>query len=359
MCGIAGVLKLGQEPISPDMLTSLLLGIQHRGGDATGIAMMTGNRLTVHKKDEIAWKYVASEGYKNYLRENLTDQTHAVILHTRAWTVGSPHKNENNHPLTLGRSAIVHNGGVSNHNDLFKELNLKRGAETDSDIIRAIVDKEGMTKKAIRVLNRLSGPVAAAILHQDFPRHLMLLRSGSPLVLGKYKGFLMWASEKKAIHVASRQWQKKYGLYFQANRADLMFNPMYRESGWILDIDEMIAHEDDGEYEPWHDEFKSCQNYTRPTYNVHEKFQDKQNRKEAEKAKDNPPPVPLLPVGKTESGALPVVKGNDEEEVYVECPNCSTKEKPVFLFRSKALENVPLTRVKCSLCNKPFAGGTA
>jgi asparagine synthetase B (glutamine-hydrolysing) len=355
MCGIAGAVRLGKDPITPEMVNSLLLGVQHRGGDATGIAMMTKNKLSFFKKDEIAWKFCSLPEYREFLRKELTPETQTVILHTRAWTLGSPHKNENNHPVTVGKAAIVHNGGISNHAQLFAELKLKREAEVDSDIIRAIVDKYGITKQALRTLNKMSGSCASAIIHKDFPRELMLLHSGSPLVIGQFKGFLMWASEKKAIHVASRLWEKRWGMFWQKNRSDLMFNPVHRESGLILNIDEMIENENNPEWTPWHDKFTSCSNYIAPKYDVHGKFHMNQQRKSAEAEKEEraktqpvaPPPLKESPIT-----AVGAVEPSTHESHYVQCPNpdCEASLEIESKYRK-----VDLKLMACCFCKTLLA----
>jgi asparagine synthetase B (glutamine-hydrolysing) len=366
MCGIAGILRLTDKPINQEQIKSLLLGIEERGGDATGIAMMTDGKLTVHKNDAIAWQYLSQKGFKDYIEENLKPTTQSVILHTRAWTTGSPHINANNHPLHSGKSAIVHNGMISNHTFLFNDMKLKRGAETDSDIIRAIVDKEGLNKKTIRSLNRLSGSCASAILHPDHPKKVMLLRSGSPLVLAHDGDHIMWASTKKALHLAARQWKRRNGIWFQANRAELMFNPMAEESAWILDADEMIAHAEDADWAgPWHDRFASCSHYTAPNYRTHDRYAEKQARKAAEAAKDDSKEEPQKPEGVVAkpdadkgSANVPTAvdvaeKSTDGEapELRVKCTNASCG---MYLNVPARLQNVPLNMLQCNECKKPL-----
>ena len=123
MCGIAGVKRFGDAPITVDQIRVLLCSLQHRGTDATGIALMKGDKILVHKNDDEAWRYVSSKSFSDFIDTNLTDDVDTALLHTRAATCGNPRENKNNHPLTLGGAAIVHNGMISNHIDIFKKLN--------------------------------------------------------------------------------------------------------------------------------------------------------------------------------------------------------------------------------------------
>jgi predicted glutamine amidotransferase len=277
MCGIAGVMRLGAEPISHEQLKVLLLGVQHRGMDATGIAVLRAGKVTVHKSDDPAWKFITQKDTEKFLQEYVTPETDVVTLHTRAATKGDPRQNDNNHPMFAGHAAVVHNGMIHNDDDLFKELKVKRYAETDSDIIRAIVDKDGMTKKGIRTLNRLRGSAACGIISSDFPTKLMLLRAGSPLVLARTEEYLMWASEKDPLHKAARIWHRYWGIEFQSSRPMLSWHPVETSTAFLIDFERL--RQDPNTYEAWHDEFDICSYYNRPTYRGYDGFAAKQTSK--------------------------------------------------------------------------------
>lgn len=250
MCGIAGIVKYGEDPIQVDQIRLLLTGVEHRGRDATGVALQyEDGKILVLKEDDPAWDFVSSEAFDEWMEEKLTPQVTTVILHTRKATKGSPYKLANNHPMFSGKAAVVHNGHIYNDDDLFKEMKLERGAETDSDIIRAIVDKEGLSRAALRHLGRMRGAAAIACLHPDYPRHLLLGRSSSPLVLGSTDKWLVFASEKHAIHRAMRPWVKRFGVWFQQQSLDMAFSTMADNSIWLLGPEGLL----------WHDKFETAQ----------------------------------------------------------------------------------------------------
>src|SRR5208282_6156228 len=182
MCGIAGIRKYGEKPIEEHMIRLLLTSMEKRGNDATGIAMQNkkGDVFTL-KNDVPAWTFVTSDNYNNWIDEHLTDDIEQVILHTRAATKGSPRFAKNNHPLFNGKAAIVHNGKIENDDELFKRHNLERAADTDTDIVRAIVDKFGITKQAVARLEDIRGSAAIAALSPEYPGMMIVGRSGSPL----------------------------------------------------------------------------------------------------------------------------------------------------------------------------------
>jgi asparagine synthetase B (glutamine-hydrolysing) len=237
MCGIGGVKKFGEEPITPYHITSLAIGLATRGLDATGIALADDEDIHVLKNDVPAWKFVGSKSFKHFIKLHLTKDTHTVLVHTRAASAGkgTPRKVYNNHPMFDGETAIIHNGFIHNDDEIFKALGkVKRYAETDSDVIRAIVATHGMGKKGIRELNKLNGSVASAIISKREPRKLLLLRSGNPLVLGHLGELLFFASEKKAIHQATRPYRKWRNFAFQQGSSRVEFSPFPIDSAQLI-----------------------------------------------------------------------------------------------------------------------------
>lgn len=271
MCGIAGIKRFGPEPIRTEQIKFLLCSLEHRGADATGIALVNpGDKdVQVCKSDLPASQFVSTKLVEKFLRDNLREDTETVLLHTRFATQGAPRINNNNHPLYAGLSAVTHNGCIFNDDWLFDQMKLKRQAETDSDIIRAIVDKHGMNKDGMKELNRMSGSCAAAIVSQEEPGKLMLLRSGSPLVLAATQHQLLWASRKESLHMAVRPWIQRFGVDMQANRTDVVFTPVRDHTGYIFGPEGL----------EWHDMFKTCYNYTTPDYSrTYTEFETRQNR---------------------------------------------------------------------------------
>lgn len=270
MCGIGGFRRFGETPITREMVETMLVGLQNRGNDATGVAIVKGGEVKVMKGDMPAWSFVRAHNVVEFLEENLTPETRIVLLHTRAATKGSPRVFENNHPMFKSRCAVVHNGVISNDDTLFTNMNLKREAETDSDILRAILDEHGLTKKGIRQLSRVTGSVAMAAVDEQDPTHLLLVRSGSPLVLGCTEDMLVWASEKKYIHAAMRPTLTRFGTDFQAT--------LPKDFGWLTMQDNSAWLFNDTEKE-WHDECKTFfSTYCEPRRHVYEDYQARQER---------------------------------------------------------------------------------
>ena len=110
MCGIVGI--LGSEPVAEEMVEALKR-LEYRGYDSAGVATLEGGHLTRRR----------AEGKLKNLETRLEKQPlggHTGIGHTRWATHGRPTEN-NAHPHSTERVAVVHNGIIEN----FRELDRK------------------------------------------------------------------------------------------------------------------------------------------------------------------------------------------------------------------------------------------
>lgn len=341
MCGIGGVKKFGKEPITPYHITALAIGLATRGLDATGVALADDEEIHVLKNDVPAWKFVGSKSFKHFLKTHLTKDTHTVLVHTRAASAGkgTPRKVYNNHPMFDGETAVIHNGFIHNDDEIFEALGgVKRYAETDSDVIRAIVTTHGMGKKGIRELNKLNGSVASAIISKREPRKLLLLRSGNPLVLGHLGDLLFFASEKKAIHQATRPYKKWRNFAFQMGASSVEFAPFPIDSAQLIGEAGL----------EWHGIFNSStSNYTSNTRShwTHESYASRQRGIESGAPLTHSTNISLVSPKKEISGGdfieclnplcnmLMELKGKQKtmSRDTLHCPRCKTSLAPLVM----------------------------
>lgn len=234
MCGIAGVRSFDGTPITGEMVCSLLLGIEHRGKDATGIAIMDADgEIHIHKKDDPAWRFVTAKDTQTFLDDHLRDAS-MVLLHTRAATQGSPLHNVNNHPVFAGNAAIIHNGVVHNERVLYNEWKAEQKAEVDSDIFRAAFDM-GIDRSLYKRLGEVRGSAAVAAFTKEDPTKLFLMRSGSPIVLGANSSLLMWASTQQALFKSFDQWTEVHGLTLHRRGGpEMHWGVMPDDTGWVI-----------------------------------------------------------------------------------------------------------------------------
>lgn len=206
MCGIVGY--VGDRPVA-EVLLAGLQKLEYRGYDSAGVALATN--------EQNLWR-TRAKGKLNNLAERLLEQSHphsnSGIGHTRWATHGKPEE-YNAHPHTDNQNklAVVQNGIIENYHRLREELrNLGHEfvTETDTEVIPHLIaeylrsDPDLLT--AVRhAVRQLQGAFAIAVIHQDYPQELIVVRQQAPLIIGIGKGENFCASDTPALMAYTTQ----------------------------------------------------------------------------------------------------------------------------------------------------------
>ena len=211
MCGIVGY--TGNQSAAPILLEGLSR-LEYRGYDSAGLAVRDGERLA---------EVVKARGKLRNLAVK-TDNGRSLpgacgIGHTRWATHGEPSQ-ANAHPHVSGicrgsgsgpvESAVVgvHNGIIENFAELKDKL-LKNGyqfySETDTEVAVKLVDyyynkyKIGPVDAINRMMVRVRGSYALALMFRDYPGEIYAARKDSPMIIGMGEGETFLASDVPAI----------------------------------------------------------------------------------------------------------------------------------------------------------------
>jgi glucosamine--fructose-6-phosphate aminotransferase (isomerizing) len=198
MCGIVG--GIAHRDVVPVLMEGLKR-LEYRGYDSAGVAVLD---------DQQRLQRIRSVGKVASLK-GLIDQAQLSsrlgIAHTRWATHGMPSE-RNAHPHMSGESvAIVHNGIIENYADLREELSSKGfifTSETDTEVIAHlladILTSETDFIKAVRMASdKLIGAYALAVVSPENPDQMVVIRAGSPLVIGLGEGENFIASDVFAL----------------------------------------------------------------------------------------------------------------------------------------------------------------
>jgi len=209
MCGIAGYKCFGNTRPSRQLIEDLMVAISERGRDATGVGYIFNGQLFVGKEPLEADKFIKSEQWKSHLGNILHKESppHTVIFHARAKTKGSEKDNKNNHPVWSKNSgcAVVHNGIISNDDEIIADMKWSRDGEVDSEAILALMDHEDPAE-SLKAVQKASGSLAVAAISLKWPDKLVLLRHSSPLAYGydMVDEILYFASTSDLLYEASQ-----------------------------------------------------------------------------------------------------------------------------------------------------------
>lgn len=211
MCGIVGF--TGKRQAAPVLLDGLAK-LEYRGYDSAGLAVRDGDSLA---------EVVKTMGKLRNLAEK-TDNGAAVpgtcgIGHTRWATHGEPTQ-INAHPHVSGNArgsasgpvesdvVGVHNGIIENYEELRAKL-LANGysfySTTDTEVAVKLVDyyykkyKNGPIDAINRMMVRVRGSYALALMFKDYPGEIYAARKDSPMVIGVADGETFLASDVPAL----------------------------------------------------------------------------------------------------------------------------------------------------------------
>ncbi len=211
MCGIVGY--TGNKPAAPILLDGLKK-LEYRGYDSAGLAVRSGDALAEVVK--------ATGKLKNLIE--MTDEGRTLpgfcgIGHTRWATHGEPSR-KNAHPHVSGNATGsgsgpvesdvvgVHNGIIENYEELKQKL-IHHGyrfySGTDTEVVIKLVDyyykkyKIGPIDAINRMMVRVRGSYALALMFKDYPGEIYCARKDSPLIIGIAEAESFLASDVPAI----------------------------------------------------------------------------------------------------------------------------------------------------------------
>lgn len=197
MCGIVGY--IGNKKATP-FLVEGLKALEYRGYDSAGVAV-------IDQKIEL----VKTKGRLKDLEQCLeaTPLNGQVgIGHTRWATHGEPsYVNAHPHMNADVNIALVHNGIIENYLELKEEL-INKGyrfvSETDTETAVHLIEEckktsETLLDAVLCAARRLRGSYALAVVSNENPDEIIVVRKDSPLVIGLGENENFLASDIPAL----------------------------------------------------------------------------------------------------------------------------------------------------------------
>lgn len=222
MCGIFGIIATEQSNISftqtKDIVDTLFLLSESRGKESSGIAIKNSvdKKIQVLKHSIPAGELIKSNEYKTFFNNALSscfshnkNNHFAIISHARLVTNGSQENNNNNQPVIKNNMVAVHNGIITNVDELWKKHSLlNREYEVDTEVFLSIIRKQINNGKSIaesvkNAYAEIYGTASTAIIFNDFNNHILATNNASLYyAYSTQHGILIFASENYILQKA-------------------------------------------------------------------------------------------------------------------------------------------------------------
>jgi len=204
MCGIVG--GICQNNITP-LLISGLKRLEYRGYDSAGLVVLN---------NENALQRVRAAGKVVNLENNIDAETvngKIGIAHTRWATHGEP-TTKNAHPhICNGDVGVVHNGIIENFLELKaeqQEQGYHFSSDTDTEVIahaihQTLQNSDSLLAAVQKAVKAFKGAYGISVISPKNPGHIVVARSGSPLVIGVGEKGNFIASDQVALLEVTKQ----------------------------------------------------------------------------------------------------------------------------------------------------------
>jgi len=200
MCGLAGVL-IGDNSNGEvlerikGLFTMNLLANEERGKEATGVSVLNCDcAFFVKKSPTRASQFIESKSYKNFMNDMVGEEATILLGHTRRPTKGTPDNNDNNHPVVVGDTVGIHNGTITNDDEIFlskdrrRDRKRRRIGSVDSEAIFALMDEidpsqplEGYVEEVRSAASLLVGSYTTMFFNRILPHNIFLLKYDNPI----------------------------------------------------------------------------------------------------------------------------------------------------------------------------------
>jgi hypothetical protein len=200
VCGILGLIVPEKSYVSPallNLITSTLFKLsESRGKEASGLAIMSKNQITVFKRNISACSLLEHRKYKELFQQRKIGaisqkkkwfflKPMALIGHSRLVTTGNQEYHHNNQPVIKQGVIGIHNGIIVNYQELWQKYrDIQQEYDVDSEIIFCLIRKfysesNSLINGVQKTFDLIEGVASIAGIFEDLDYLLLATNNGS------------------------------------------------------------------------------------------------------------------------------------------------------------------------------------
>lgn len=249
MCGIFGVMAAGQSNVSTELVEDSIKRLfrlsESRGKESAGLALLSGDSISVLKQPIPASRFIRTPTYRRVLGGAFRDgnsngrlrHSVAIMGHSRLVTNGAQEDNRNNQPVVAGDIVGIHNGIIVNDQELWQQFpDMRRHFEVDTEVLLSLIRHfcargDSLLQAAGRAFAKIDGCAAVSLFFSDFDHVLLATNNGSLyLCRSRTAPFCLYASEEFIL----KQMLRSSAL--RAALGDYELTPLRSGEGRLLDL---------------------------------------------------------------------------------------------------------------------------
>lgn len=194
MCGIAGIIKLNNKPLPAEghSVTNLLLSLQSRGTDATGLAYldMTDRCWRVYKACVPADEFIDIPEAQAFIKA-AESKGRIILAHCRWASKGRSDNLLNAHPVYNADGLLIHNGTIQSGLP-------EREADGETDSEQLLLDIQATSIRD--TMSRIHGGATYAYVDLHDPTVVNLVKYHNPISIVQNQNRLYFASTLEIMY---------------------------------------------------------------------------------------------------------------------------------------------------------------
>ena len=182
MCGIFGLNTYSISKNDIKIFEKLGILSESRGREASGWASFNNSEISIFKSPK---PFSSTENIANLRKLYNKEISSWLVGHTRLKTHGEESIPDNNQPCTIDGDFLVHNGIITNYQDIINKYNFKFQSELDSFTILKMINHYGnlpdnyFETALTKTINQLKGEVSICGYSKKFNQFYLYSNTGS------------------------------------------------------------------------------------------------------------------------------------------------------------------------------------